>query len=88
MATRRTAYDIHWADRLVARISGDPGPLISRSAPPPRRGEQPRRCAFLSGTAYAADHEGRLRDVLERSRSLDEFLSALRSLGYGVTEVA
>jgi hypothetical protein len=86
MATRPRTYDVFWTDRLVARVADAPGPLISRSAPPPRRGEGPRLCAFLSGTAYAPDHEGRLTDVLDRSHSLEEYLANLRNLGYRVVE--
>jgi hypothetical protein len=41
---------------------------------------------FLSATAYIPEEEGRLRDVLNQSRSLPEYLQALRAMGFRVEE--
>jgi hypothetical protein len=77
-------YDVWLADEVIATVSDQPGRLISALAPPPRPSDRPATSTFLSATAFAPEHEGRLRELLDRSTSLDEFLSALRANGYRV----
>jgi hypothetical protein len=79
-------YLVYRDDRLALEIIAEPGPLVSRSAPPPQPGEGPILHPFLSATAYDPENEGALRDVLERSASLDEYLARLREMGFRIIE--
>lgn len=77
---------VYRGDRAVLEVKDVPGPLLSRMAPPPPPGEQPTSHPFLSGVALVAREEGKLGDILERSRSFDEFLDLLRAEGFRVVE--
>ena len=81
-------YTVYWEDQRVLDVRDTPGALVSVSAPPPRPGETPPTHPFLSASAYAPEHEGRLREVLDRSDSTDGYLANLRDLGYRVEEAA
>ena len=84
MQARR--YIVYRDGEKIAEISDRAGPLISAKSPPPAPDAKPTPHPFLSATAYVPDEEGRLRDVLNRSRSLPECLQALRAMGFSVEE--
>ena len=84
MQARR--YIVCRGGEKVAEITDQPGPLISGKAPPPAPGVKPALHPFLSATAYVPGEEGRLREALNRSHSLSEYLAALRALGFSVEE--
>jgi len=84
MQARR--YIVYCSGEKIAEISDQPGPLISAKAPPPAANAKPALHPFLSATAYVPEEEGRLRDVLNQSRSLPEYLEALRAMGFSVEE--
>lgn len=79
-------YTIYFEGQLVMRVTDQPGPLISKAAPPPRSGEKLRSHPFLSGTVYVLDHEQPLRDILDRSQSLVGFFANLETYNYEVVE--
>ena len=83
MQARR--YIVYRGGEKIAEISDQPGPLISAKAPPPAP-DAPALHPFLSATAYVPEEEGRLRDVLNQSRSLQEYLQALCAMGFSVEE--
>jgi len=85
MQARR--YIIYRGREKVAEISDQPGPLISAKAPPSAPDAKPVLHPFLSATAYVPEEEGRLRDVLNQSRSLPDYLQALRAMGFSVEDV-
>ena len=85
MQARR--YIVYRGGEKIAEISDQPGPLISAKAPPPAADAKPALHPFLSATAYVPEEEGRLRDVLNQSRSLPECLQALCATGFSVEEV-
>ena len=84
MQARR--YIVYRGGEKIAEISDQPGPLISAKAPAPAPDSKPALHPFLSATAYVPEEEGRLRDVLNQSRSLPEYLKALRAMGFSVEE--
>ena len=84
MQARR--YIVYRGGEKIAEISDQPGPLISAKAPPPASDAKPALHPFLSATAYVPEEEGRLRDVLNQSRSLPEYLQALCAMGFSVEE--
>ncbi len=79
-------YQVFWGDQLVLELVDEPGPLISKSAPPPLPGTELVLHPFLSGAAHVPEHEGSLREALQRSVSTDDYLTILRELGYRVIE--
>jgi hypothetical protein len=79
-----TTYSVYWDDQLVLVVRDEPGILISRSAAPPPPGTPPAMHPFLTGTAYLPEHEGTLREALERSSDFDGFVAELERLGYRV----
>jgi hypothetical protein len=83
---RTRSARVYRGNMAVLELTDKPGPLLSRMAPPPRPGEQPTWHPFLSGVALVAVDEGTLGDILERSRSFDEFLDLLRAGGFRVVE--
>lgn len=80
-------YAVYRSSEKVLEITDQPGPLISKPAPPPVRGQAPVLHPFLSATAYVPEEEERLRDALNQSHSLPEYLQALRVMGFTVEEV-
>jgi hypothetical protein len=83
---RTRSARIYRGNVAVLELKDEPGPLLSRMAPPPLPGEQPAWHPFLSGVALVAADEGTLGDILERSQSFDEFLDLLRAGGFRVVE--
>ena len=79
-------YIVYCGGEKIAEISDQPGPLISAKVPPPAPDAKPALHPFLSATAYVPEEEGRLRDVLNQSRSLPEYLQALCAMGFSVEE--
>jgi hypothetical protein len=79
-------YIVYRGSQKVLEITDAPGPLISQPAPPPAAGKAAASHPFLSATAYVPEEETRLRDALNQSRSLPEYLHALRAMGFKVEE--
>jgi hypothetical protein len=67
-------------------VTDQPGVLISAVAPPPAPGSEPAQHPFVSATAYAPEHEERLRALLDASVDPLDFLGRLRAEGYRVEE--
>jgi hypothetical protein len=84
MARNRKRYRVYWDGELALEVTDAPGPLISRAAPPPSPGTEPATHPFLTATAHLPQHETTLREVLDRSASLADYLGALRSMGFVV----
>lgn len=84
MTDEATTYSVYWDDEVVLVVRDEPGILISRSAAPPPPGTPPAMHPFLTGTAYLPEHEGTLREALERSSDFDGFVGELERLGYRV----
>ena len=81
-------FKVYKDDLLELEIVDQPGPLVSNSAPPPPPGSPPMKPhPFLSAVAFVPTDEGALRDLLDQSTSLDEFLARLRDQGFRVVEV-
>lgn len=81
-----SSWEVFKAGKLVLRLTAAPGPLLSSALPPPD-GEAPPRHPFISGSAVAPEEEGRLREILDRSRDAAGYLQALRRAGYEVRRV-
>jgi hypothetical protein len=65
-----------WRDgRLALDVTGEPGILVSTSAPPPLPGQPPATHPFATATAYVAEWEGQLGALLRESSDLDAFLA-------------
>jgi hypothetical protein len=79
-------YVVYRGSEKVLEITDAPGPLISKLAPPPAPDRAAALHPFLSATAYVPEEEARLRDALNQSRSLSEYLEALRAMGFKVEE--
>jgi hypothetical protein len=89
-------FTVHYEGRLVLRVRDTPGTLRSSAppspgAPPPppppdAPGDLPPGIhPFIDAQAYDPVTEGRLRALLDRSSSFDEYLEALRAGGFEVT---
>lgn len=72
-------------DLAILEIRDEPGPLLSTALPPP--GAAPPTHPFLSATALDAAHESKLRQLLDASSNVDEFLRALTGAGYRVVAI-
>jgi hypothetical protein len=83
-AVRR--YLVYQNDTVVLEITAEPGPLVSKSAPPPAPGEHAVMHPFLSATARVPEYEAALREALDKSRDLEDYLMRLRSMGFRVVE--
>jgi hypothetical protein len=79
-------YEVYLDDDLVLTVKDEPGPLMSTALPPP--GFVPPTSDFLSAQAHNPFHEHVLRELLEKSSSLEDYLALLRNGGYRVEEVA
>lgn len=79
-------YLVYWDKQRVLEITPTPGLLVSNVAPPPLPGAPLSMHPFLSATAYVPVHEQRLREILDRSESLEAYLSNLRVAGYVVVK--
>ena len=76
------AWKVYDRDELILDVSDKPGPIMSTAALPP--GVSPKKHPFLSATAHSASHESKLRDLLEASKSVPDFLKHLADAGYSV----
>lgn len=76
------SWKVYDDDTLILDVSDTPGPILSTASLPP--GVAPSQHPFLSASARSAKHEHKLRALLNGSKSLQEFLSNLRSAGYRV----
>lgn len=79
---------IYQAGALVAEVWDEPGPLVTRLAPPPPPGTEPVTHHRFSSTAYVPEHEGQLRDLLDAASSLDDLSAKACAHGYHVEELA
>jgi hypothetical protein len=79
-------YVVYWAEQRVLEITAAPGLLVSNIAPPPPPGAPLCRHPFLSATAFVPEHEQRLREILDRSDSVEAYLANLRAAGYVVVK--
>jgi hypothetical protein len=86
MSGSRRRYHVYQQDKLVLELVDEPGPLISRMAPPPLPGQSLIRHPFLTAIAHLPEREELLRRKLDESSNLQEFLSAVESLGMKVVE--
>lgn len=86
MSANPKRYAVYWRDEKVLDVTAEPGPLLSKKAPPPGPNEAPALNPFLSATAYLSEQENILREALGRSSSLPEYLATLRSIGFSVVE--
>jgi hypothetical protein len=78
--------DVFRDGTLVLTVRGEPGPLVSVSAPPPLPGEELPAHPFLSASAYVPEYEDELRRALDASADLDDYVARLRAAGYRVAE--
>ena len=76
------AWQVYDRDDLILDLSDTPGPLMSTAALPP--GVAPKQHPFLTATAHSALHESKLRDLLDASKSVPDFLKHLADAGYSV----
>jgi hypothetical protein len=74
--------------RLALDVVETPGILVSTSAPPPLPGQAPATHPFATATAYVAEWEGELGEMLRAAPDLDAFLAVASARGYAVEEVA
>lgn len=75
-------YAVYAGEDLVLTVRAEPGPLTSTAPPVP--GGRPPLHPFLSAAARDASHEESLRELLDASEDLQEFLGRLRAAGYTV----
>ncbi|WP_405389739.1 hypothetical protein OG596_18720 [Streptomyces sp. NBC_01102] len=80
-------YRVFAGERLAVEVVGEPGVLVSSSAPPPLPGEAPVTHASMSANFRRAENEGALGLLLRNAPGLDAFLAAVRSAGYRVESV-
>jgi hypothetical protein len=73
--------------RLALDVTETPGILVSTSAPPPLPGQAPATHPFATGTAYVAEWEGELGEMLRSAPDLDAFLAVASARGYTVEAV-
>ena len=73
--------------RLALDVTETPGILVSTSAPPPLPGQAPATHAFATATAYVAEWEGELGEMLRSAPDLDAFLAVASARGYSVEAV-
>lgn len=80
--TRR--YRVFAGDRFALELRGEPGVLLSTSAPPPLPGTPPVTHPFATASFHLAEKEGELGRLLRSAPDLDSFLDAVRERGYRV----
>ncbi|UOE42681.1 hypothetical protein [Agromyces larvae] len=81
------SYRLFRGDRLVLELRGEPGILVSTSAPPPLPGAGPVTHPFATATFHTAETEGELGALLRGASDLDAFLVAAEQAGYRVERV-
>ncbi|HEY4175339.1 MAG TPA: hypothetical protein VGM90_00835 [Kofleriaceae bacterium] len=77
-------WDVYDGERRVLTVSSAPGAIVSTAHLP--AGQPARQCAFMSATSHSPDHEHRFNQVLEASRTVDEFVDTLKADGLAVAE--
>jgi hypothetical protein len=82
MKATEHSWKVFDGSTLILDVSDVPGPILSTAAPPP--GLVPVKHPFLSASARSAPHEHRLRELLNASRSVEDFLAGLRAAGFEV----
>jgi hypothetical protein len=68
----------------VLTFRDEPGPLMSSALPPP--GFVPPTNPFLTAQAHNVFHEHALREILDESESVEDFVGRLDAAGYAVSE--
>lgn len=83
-ASPRTAHAwrVYDGDVEILSVNDTPGPILSTAALPP--GAMPIRHRFLSASARSARHESKLREILNASTDVPDFLARLRDAGFVV----
>lgn len=76
------AWNVYDGETLILEVHDTPGPLVSTAMLPP--GVAPNQHPFLSASARSSIHEHKLRELLEESRDLPDFLRRLEGAGYAV----
>jgi hypothetical protein len=77
-------YQVFAGDRLALDLRGESGILVSTSAPPPLPGNAPVTHPFATAVFRMAENEAVLGELLREAADLDDFLEAVRGLGYRV----
>jgi hypothetical protein len=81
-------FRVYKGDLLELEVANEPGMLVSNSAPPPLPNDPPQKPhPFLSAVAFVPQDEGHLRQLLDASKSIDEWFEKLRDEGYRIEEV-
>lgn len=75
-------WRVYDGDVEILEVLNQPGPLVSTASPAAFEHHP-----FLSATALEASHEHHLRELLDASTSVDEYLHALTGAGYRVDVV-
>ena len=83
--SRHRNWSVYKDGRKVLTFNNRPGTLTSQVYLPP--GVEPDKHPFLSAHALAPLEEENLTIILDKSKSLEEFLSLLKEGGYTVKEV-
>ena len=79
-------YEVLKDGRGVLLFSDESGPLISTALMPP--GFKPPIHPFLSARALDPFSEDPIRRILERSKSVEDFIRLLREGGFQVTRTS
>jgi hypothetical protein len=75
-------WSVYDGEMLILTFRGEPGPITSTAMLPP--GVRPVTHPFLSAAAREAGHESQLRELLDASTSVEDFLARLRAAGFRV----
>ncbi|GGY74977.1 hypothetical protein ASD97_34365 [Streptomyces sp. Root63] len=87
-ASERTrSYRLLQGERLALEIRGEPGVLVSTSAPPPLPGTPPVTHPFATANFRLAEAEGELGALLRESSDTDAFLEAADRAGYRIESI-
>jgi hypothetical protein len=70
-------------DRVLT-FDDEPGPLMSSALPPP--GFVPPTNPFLTAQTHNVFHEHDLRELLDASSGIEDFVARLEAAGYTVAE--
>ena len=75
-------YEVHRGGEKVLSFAARPGHLRSTALPPP--GFRPPEHPFLDARALDARFEHELAELVEKAKSVDDFIHRLQSAGYDV----
>ncbi|MGW7434518.1 hypothetical protein [Streptomyces sp. NPDC054849] len=81
------SYRLLRGERVALEIRGEPGLLVSTSAPPPLPGHPPVTHPFATAGFRLAEAEGELGALLRESCDLDAFLEAAERAGYRIEAI-